>query len=299
MVSAVNEPAPPAPIIVGDPAEIAEDVYVIPDERVPLVPNVGIVLGTSGALVVDTGMGPENGRRVREHAESLAAGRRLLLTLTHFHPEHGFGAQAFRSVATTLYNRGQRDELREKGEAYLELFRTFGDHVAGQLEGVELVEPDVVYDGEVDVELGGARAELRTWGLAHTRADQTVFLPGERILFTGDLAENGLFPIFPYFPPDDVDIDGSRWISVLEQLEALEPRIVVPGHGAVGDAGILVAVREYLQVLRAESKQRRDEGQSLDDTVAALDTDFRARHPDWEQPEWIGFAVRSFYASVA
>ena len=54
--------------------EIASDVFVIPDRRVPLVPNIGIVLGVEAALVIDTGMGPVNGRKVLEAANRLAAG---------------------------------------------------------------------------------------------------------------------------------------------------------------------------------------------------------------------------------
>jgi glyoxylase-like metal-dependent hydrolase (beta-lactamase superfamily II) len=158
---------------------------VIPDGRAPLVPNVGIVLGERNALVVDTAMGPRNGMTVRELAEGLAGGRPLLLTITHFHPEHGFGAQAFLPDATIVYNRDQLDEFREKGQPYLEMFRTFGPGVSDQLEGVELVHPRVVYEGEADLDLGGRAVHLRTWGLAHTRGDQVVFLPEERILFAG------------------------------------------------------------------------------------------------------------------
>src|SRR6204780_472611 len=138
---------PPAPIV--DPSaikEIAAGVYVIGDRRVPLVPNIGIILGRDAALIVDTGMGPENGEIVLAAAKRLAGRRPLILTLTHFHPEHGFGAQAFKGVAKIHYNGAQRDELREKGEAYLGMFKTFGPGVAAALEGTLLVEPDEVYD---------------------------------------------------------------------------------------------------------------------------------------------------------
>lgn len=289
---------PPAPIVNGSPVEVAEGVYVVPDGRVPLVPNVGIVLGNRGALVVDTAMGPRNGAAIRSFAEELASGRALLLTITHFHPEHGFGAQAFLPEATILYNRAQLEELRQKGLPYLEMFRTFGEAVAEQLEGVELVEPHVVYEGEADLELGGRAAQLRTWGLAHTRGDQVVFLPRERVLFAGDLVESRFFPIFPYFPPEDADVDGSRWIAVLEELERLEPEVVVPGHGEVGDAGLIAAVREYLTALRSETERLAAEGLEVDDIVARLEPEFRQRHPDWGQPEWIGFGVRCFHAAL-
>ena len=85
----------PAPLVKGTPREIADGVHVVPDARVPLVPNIGIVLGSRYALVVDTGMGPKNGEVVLGSPSELAAGRRLVLTLTHFHPEHGYGAQSF------------------------------------------------------------------------------------------------------------------------------------------------------------------------------------------------------------
>jgi glyoxylase-like metal-dependent hydrolase (beta-lactamase superfamily II) len=287
----------PAPVVNGTPQEIAPGVYVVPDGRVPLVPNVGIVLGDDAALVVDTAMGPRNGGRVHELARELAGGRRLLLTITHFHPEHGYGAQAFRD-ATIVVNRAQLDEFHDKAAGYLEMFRTFGPAVAEQLEGVELVEPDEVYDGDVHVlDLGGRRVELRTWGQAHTRGDQVVWLPEERVLFTGDLVEERCFAIFPYFPPEDADVDGERWLAVLERLEALGPAVVVPGHGGVGGVEVVETARNYIAQLRDESRRLRVEGVPVDAAAEQLDASFRVRHPDWVQPEWIGFGVRHFYAS--
>ncbi len=296
-MSEVEAPTPPAPVVVSDPIEVARGVHVIPDGGVPLVPNIGIVVGERATLVVDTGIGPRNGARVREHAERLAGDRSLFLTLTHFHPEHGYGAQAFDPGATIVYNREQLEELRAKGMPYLEMFRTFGESVAEQLEGVRLVEPDLVYAGSAEVALGGRSAQLRTWGLAHTRGDQVVFLPEERVLFTGDLVESRCFAIFPWFPPDDVDVDGDRWITVLEELERLEPALVVPGHGEIGDAEVVATARDYLVRLREETWRLADDGASEDDAANELDRTMRALHPDWAQPEWISFGARCFHAA--
>jgi glyoxylase-like metal-dependent hydrolase (beta-lactamase superfamily II) len=290
--------APPSPDV--DPsglAQIAEGVWVIPDRRVPLVPNVGIVVGQDRALVVDVGMGPENGRRVLEAARDVAEGRPLVVTTTHFHPEHAFGLQAFRGEAHSLYNRDQLDELRAKGEAYVGMFRTFGPGVAAALEGVDLVEPDETYDGEAfELDLGGRGAQLLTRGLAHTRGDQVVFLPEERILFTGDLVESRIFPIYPYFPPDDADVNGSRWIEVLRWLESLEPAQVVPGHGEGGDVGLVTTAREYHELLREETFRETDTGADADAAVARIEPTIRERYPDWDQPEWIAFGIRCFRA---
>jgi glyoxylase-like metal-dependent hydrolase (beta-lactamase superfamily II) len=299
MSDAVNS-APPAPTV--DPTalkEIAPGVYVITDRRVPLVPNIGIILGNDAVLVVDTGMGPANGQKVLDSAKKLAGGKPLILTLTHFHPEHGFGAQVFKGVARIHYNRAQRDELAAKGEGYLGMFKTFGPGVAEALEGTNLVEPDDVYEGALaSIDLGGRTVELRTWGLAHTGGDQVVWLPKERILFAGDLAEERIFPIFPWFPPNDADIDGARWARVLGELIAWNPAIVVPGHGDIGGAEILKAVRDYMLDLGRRVAVERKAGKDADAIVASLGPKVRAEHPDWSAPEWIDFAIR-YYSTLS
>jgi glyoxylase-like metal-dependent hydrolase (beta-lactamase superfamily II) len=299
MSDAANS-APPAPNV--DPTalqEIAPGVHVITDHRVPLVPNIGIILGTDAALVVDTGMGPANGQKVLDCAKRLAGDRPLILTLTHFHPEHGFGAQVFKGAARIHYNRTQRDELAAKGEGYLGMFKTFGPGVAAALEGTKLVEPDDVYEGaSTTIDLGGRTVELRTWGLAHTAGDQVVWLPQERILFTGDLAEERIFPIFPWFPPNDADIDGARWAQVLGELIAWNPAIVVPGHGDLGGAEILKAVRDYMVDLGRRVAAERKTGKDADTIVASLGPKVRAEHPDWAAPEWIDFAIR-YYSTLS
>lgn len=298
MSDASTQAAPPPPVV--DPAamrEVADGVFVISDRRVPLVPNIGIVLGNDAALVVDTGMGPANGKKVLAAARKLAGDRRLLLTITHYHPEHGFGAQVFKNVAQIIYNRAQRDELQAKGEGYLGMFRTFGPGVAAALEGTEIVMPDTVYDGASEtLDLGGRKVELRTFGLAHTRGDQVVWLPVEGVLFTGDLAEERIFPIFPWFPPNDVDLDAAHWASVLGELAGWKPKIVVPGHGDVGGVEILNTVRGYMLDLQRRVAERGKSGEEPDRIVADLGPRIRAEHPDWESPEWIDFAIR-YYAS--
>lgn len=300
MSDATSNAGPPPPNVdPGGIKEIASGVFVIPDRRVPLVPNIGIVLGDEAALVVDTGMGPANGKKVLDAAKRVAGKRRMILTLTHFHPEHGFGAQAFKGAATILYNASQRDELKAKGEAYLGMFRGFGPGVAAALEGTTLVMPDEVYDGSSkELDLGGRKVELRNWGLAHTRGDQIVWLPAERILFTGDLAEERIFPIFPWFPPNDADLDAARWAKILTELDGWQPKIVVPGHGSVGGAEILRAVRDYMLDLGKRVAAERKSGNDADKIIAELAPKIRAEHPDWDAPEWIDFAIR-YYASLS
>ena len=286
-----------APVVHGRPVEIANGVFVIADGRVPLVPNIGVIVGERAALVVDTGLGPRNGAIVRDIARNLAGDRPLFLTITHFHPEHGFGAQAF-GDATIIYNRTQHEEFREKANGYLQTFRGLGDAVAQQLEGVTFVDPQLVYDSGADLDLGGKLVQLRTWGRAHSRGDQVVFLPAERVLFTGDLVENRFYPIFPFFPPYDVDVDGRNWMTVVEALMRLDPRVVIPGHGEVGGADLVATTLEYLTLLSSETKRLAAAGDNNEAIIAALDRQLRARYPDWDTSEpWrIATGVQTFLA---
>jgi glyoxylase-like metal-dependent hydrolase (beta-lactamase superfamily II) len=288
--------APPAPIVDTTAIrEIDRDIYVILDRRVPLVPNIGVALGGEKALVIDTGMGAGNGRAVLEAARGLAGGRELLLTITHFHPEHGYGAQPFKGVARIVYNEAQGEDLATKGPGYLAMFRGMGPTVAAALADTTLVAADELYEGDRrEIDLGGRSVQFRTWGKAHTRGDQVVYLPAERILFTGDLAEEKTFPIFPWFPPHDTDIDAANWLRALDDCLALQPRIVVPGHGEIGSAAILSDVRDYIADVAARVAQA--DGASDEAVVAQLRPALQAAHPDWHFPEWIDFAIRYFRA---
>lgn len=285
------------PVVSGEPHEVAPGVFIVPDDRVPLVPNVGVIVGERAALVVDTGLGPRNGQRVLALARELAGARDLLLTTTHFHPEHAYGTQVF-TEATIIVNREQRDEMRQKGQGYLDTFRSLGEEVAHELENVEFVDPQVVYYGACELDLGGLEVQLRSWGPAHSRGDQVVLLPDQRVLFAGDLVENRFFPILPYVPPYDVDVDGDRWITVLEELERSAPQIVIPGHGELGGAELITVYREYLEELREETRKLAADGQDADAIVGTLIPQMLGRRPDWDASEpWrIATAVQSFLA---
>jgi len=287
---AMTEPIYPYPdpvVEITQVQELARDLVVIPDRRVPLVPNVGVVGGMHSVLVVETGMGPGNAEKVLRFAADYAKGRRLYLTTTHFHPEHAFGAQVFAGEATFLINRVQAEDLAARGSGYLQQFRGFGEAVARELEGVELATPDVVYDDAYDLDLGGRTVQLRPTGQAHTKGDQVVLVPDADVLFTGDLVETGQFAIFPWFPPYDTDVSGTRWIEVMKHLIATSPKVVVPGHGDVGDAQRLADVREYLELLRDETWLRRDSAVSEETIIDEVTALMIQKHPEWEGREWI------------
>jgi glyoxylase-like metal-dependent hydrolase (beta-lactamase superfamily II) len=294
------EPRTHEPIVeISHARELARDLVVIPNLRVELVPNIGVIGGNHSVLVVETGLGPRNGEKVLAFAAEYAKGRKLYLTTTHFHPEHAFGAQAFAAEATYLVNSAQAADLAGKGPGYLEMFRGLGAPIARQLEGVELVTPDVVYDDTYELDLGGRVAQMRATGRAHSKGDQVVTVPDAGVLFTGDLVEAGQFAIFPWFPPYDVDVSGLRWIEVMRRLIATDPDVVVPGHGDISGPQLLADVREYLELLRDETWVRRDSAMSTETIAAEVMALMIERHREWAGQEWIEKGVGCFCAEHA
>jgi glyoxylase-like metal-dependent hydrolase (beta-lactamase superfamily II) len=285
---------PDPAVHVSGAVEVAADVLVVPNEHVSLVPNIGIIGGTEAILVVDTGLGLANATEVLTFADKIANGRRIHLTTTHFHPEHAFGASVFEG--SYVVNRAQAEDLRRKGSGYLEQFRGFGGAVAERLADVEVPVPDEVFDGVRALDLGGRTVLLRPTGRGHTLGDQVVEVPDAGVLFTGDLAETGQFAIFPWFPPHDTDVSGLAWIEVMDGLIAGGPRVVVPGHGSVGDIQVLQGVRDYLGELRDETWRRRDSAMELGEIVAEVRAVLIERHPEWAGQEWIERGVGCFCA---
>ncbi len=292
----VTDPRPPT-VDTAKPQEIADGVWVIRDHRIWLVPNIGIIVGKDAALVVDAGLGPANGERVLALARHLAGPKRqLFLTLTHFHPEHGYGAQVFRPDATILYNRAQRDELAEKGDRYLTLFRaTQGSAAVAALEGTRIVMPHAVYDGSsAEIDLGGRKVELHNRGLAHTRGDQVVFLPKERVLFAGDLIEERMFPIFPWFPPADVQIDGTNWVNILNGFRRFNPALIVPGHGDPGDLHIALNLAAHIEDTGRQVQALRKAGLSSAEILTQCKSRLIAAHPNWEHSALLDLEIAYF-----
>ncbi|MFF2549380.1 MBL fold metallo-hydrolase [Nocardia sp. NPDC058058] len=289
MTAAVTpeQPIPDPEVRTGQAREVSRDLVVIENRGAALVPNIGVIGGREAVLVVDTGMGPRNAEAVLEFAADYAAGRRLYLTTTHFHPEHAFGAEVFADAATYLINRAQALDLERKGAAYLEMFRGLGDSVARRLDDVRLVAPDLVYESEYELDLGGRLVRLRATGRGHSLGDQVIEIPDADVLFTGDLVEAGQFAIFPWFPPYDTDVSGIGWLEVMERLLAERPGTVVPGHGAIGGAELLADVRDYLRLLREETRVRRDSAVSQETIIAEVRAIVLARHPEWAGREWI------------
>ncbi len=126
-----------------------------------------------------------------------------------------------------------------------------------------LTQPDQTFDERLDVDLGGLRVELRHLGPAHSPGDILAWIPERRLVISGDMAfHQRLLPVFE-------DTDTAAWIETWERFAALEPEIVIPGHGDPTDlAEVTRYTRDYLVYLRARIAEVLDDGGDLQQAYA-------------------------------
>src|SRR6185436_1334442 len=121
-VQAQRGPAPDPLIRAGVTVMLGPHTYAIPDGNVPLVPNVGIVVGSRATLVVDTGLGRRNGEAVLREVAKVSRNSALYIVTTHFHAEHTMGYTAFPPSAQYVNSSIQEAEFDEAGMRQVETF---------------------------------------------------------------------------------------------------------------------------------------------------------------------------------
>ena len=148
-------------------------------------------------------------------------------------------------------------EIEEGSYALLSRMR---DYNRDRAEGTEVVMPDITFEQQYIIELGGMRIEVLYLGPGHSPGDIQVWLPQQRLVISGDMAfHQRLLPIF-----DNTDTKG--WLDTYERFLALEPQVVIPGHGVPTDVDeVTKYTRDYLAYLRAEVQKLLDEGGTLAD----------------------------------
>ena len=284
---------PPPYVQEGKTAKVSEHVWVIPDGRVNLVPNIGFIVGNKATLVVDSGMGDRNGQVVLRELQKVSKNVDLYLTTTHFHPEHVTGFHVFPVSAKLIRPAAQQQELPAKGPGMIASFSRMSPAHAELLKGAVMRPADIVFDSSVEIDLGGVTARLFTLGPAHTKGDNFILVKEDNVLFGGDIITNRFFPILP-----DADSNGKNWISILDRLAALQLRTIVPGHGEVDNIGIITRERELLQALQSRTQKLKSQGASAEDAAKTLSEEFRARYPQYEGAGLLPNGVKKFYAEA-
>jgi len=268
---------PPPPLVKPEGLrQISAHIHVIPDNSVPLVPNVGIIVGERAVLVVDTGLGPRNGATVLEVAQKLAGSRALYLVVTHFHPEHDLGAQAFPASTKLIRSTDQEKDIAEFGLELAKVFASRSPLNAELLKGADFRKADITFEKDYDLDIGGGvQARLTAMGPNHTRGDLAIWIAGDRVLFAGDIAMKAQ-PAFasPYS-------SLRHWLASLDALEALKPVVIVPSHGPNGDAtAFITGYRAYLTEVRDRTAAEKKAGHTADQAVETVTAAMATRYPD-------------------
>ncbi len=195
---------------------MADGVYVAVAE--PASVNIGLVVGASGCLVVDTGSSPEQGAVIRAAAERVAGVPVVAVLVTHWHWDHLFGLGGFDGVPSYAH---------ESVAAWLERPEGRADATGRGLDPAALARPSHTFSLARVIDLGGRRVEVVHFGRGHTDGDAIAFVPDVNVIFTGDLLESAGPPAF------GADCHLKEWPSAVDGVLGLvaETTVLVPGHG--------------------------------------------------------------------
>ncbi|WP_436318613.1 MBL fold metallo-hydrolase [Streptomyces nodosus] len=276
--------APDAPLGAGL-EEVADGVFAYV-QRVGgwCVNNAGLLVEPDRVTVVDTVATEARAHALRSAVAQLTAAEPKLLVNTHFHGDHTFGnAIVGGPGATVVAHERARTEMAAAGLGLTGLFPTV------EWGGIDVMLPNVTYTDRLTLHLGDRTAELLHLGPAHTTGDTVVWLPGERVLFAGDVLMRGCTP-FTLMG----SVAGS--LAAIEQLRALGPRVVVGGHGPVSGPEVLDETAGYLRWVQRLADGGRAAGLSPLET--AREAGF-AEYGDWLDRERLLGNLHRAYAEAA
>jgi glyoxylase-like metal-dependent hydrolase (beta-lactamase superfamily II) len=248
---------------------LAHGIYAVPGDSgrgSEGRPNAGFIVTGEGVVVVDALASPEQGQRLLRTIRQVTRQPIVWLVLTHHHPDHHFGAIVFRRAgAKVIAHPDTRVLASEAGRDALVADWT---RVVGidAMRGFEFADvPDRPVTATDTLRLGGRTIVITHPGAGHSAGDLMIWLPSERVLFAGDvLVEDGVTMV--------VDGSSRELLRALRTIDSLNPRVVVPGHGAIPRvAATLVArTRDYVSGLEADMRRAVERGVPMQRAMAAL-----------------------------
>lgn len=244
-------------------SKLAEGVYAYTAEGDP---NTGIIIGDDSVMVIDTQATPTMAQDVIRRIREVTDLPIKHVVMSHYHAVRVLGASAYqpeniyasRNTYDLIVERGQQDFESELGR----FPRLFAD--ASSIPG--LTWPNIVFEHELTVFMGKREVRILHLGRGHTKGDTVVWLPKEKILFSGDQVEYGATPYTG-------DAYHEEWPHTLEKIAALKPEKLVPGRGdaLVTAEQCLTAIngtRDFLAQMYGNVKKCRAAGMDLAATYA-------------------------------
>ena len=188
-------------------------------------PNTGIVIGDDAVMVIDTQATPVMAQDVIRRIRTVTDKPIRYVVLSHYHAVRVLGATGY-EPEHIIASRDTYDLIVERGEADMKSEIERFPRLFNAVESVPgLTWPTIVFERRMTLMLGKLRVEIMQVGRGHTKGDTIVWLPDERVLFSGDLVE---FDATPYTG----DAYLQDWPATLDAIAALKPEKLVPGRGA-------------------------------------------------------------------
>jgi glyoxylase-like metal-dependent hydrolase (beta-lactamase superfamily II) len=242
-------------------------------------PNTGIVIGDAAVLVVDTQATPVMAQDVIRRIRSVTDKPVRYVVLSHYHAVRVLGASAYqaehviasRDTWQLIAERGAAD-MQSEIERFPRLFRAV-ESVPG------LTWPTLVFERSLTLWLGALEVQILQLGRGHTRGDTVVWLPKERVLFSGDLVE---YEATPYAG----DCYFEDWPATLDAVAALKPDKLVPGRGralqtAAEAAAGVAGTRKFVAELYASVKRGVAAGRDLRTIYREVSAELRPQYGHW------------------
>jgi glyoxylase-like metal-dependent hydrolase (beta-lactamase superfamily II) len=249
---------------------VAEGVYVMPgsggvadEQNLGRIGNSGFIVGDTGVLAIDTGTSFLHGQALLAAVRAITPKPVRLALVTHTRPEFLFGGAAFQAagIPVVMHRKTALLMAARCDNCLKQLRQTLGDEA---MRGTTMIKADRQFEDSHRVDDIGRPVRVLHLGHASGPGDIAVFDERTGVLFGGGLLDAGRIP-------DIQDSDNMGWPQALTSLQALQARVVVPGHGAVGDGAVIVGVARYLTQLHSRARELVDNGTSLLDVPDALD----------------------------
>jgi glyoxylase-like metal-dependent hydrolase (beta-lactamase superfamily II) len=227
--------------------------------------NIGLVVTPAGAVLIDSGATFQSARQIHEAVRRVTTQplRWVINTGGQDHRWLGNGYFKAQEVEIIAHAQAQAD-MRNRGSDHVQGLRTalgpLADGTVPTLPSTWIAGPDE------RLVLGGVVVEFKYRGGAHTPGDVLVWLPGQRVLFTGDVVYvNRLLGVLPMS-------QTKPWLQTFAEIERLNPLRIVPGHGQVTDLATAQAeTKDYIVALRSHMKKAVDAGQDISAAVRTFD----------------------------
>lgn len=288
-----QQPAAPPPLVKENTTvRLGPHTYVIPDANVGLVPNVGIIVGSTATLVIDPGLGRRNGEAVVREVAKVSKNEEVYIASTHFHAEHTTGYIAFPPSARYVNSSIQEEEFAQGGMQMVKMFSGRSPLVADLLADAARRPAVVTFDRDYVLSLGDVDVRMVVVGPTHTRGDTGFFVSGDNVLFSGDVVMNESFLAA-------TAVSSARaWMAAFDTFEGMKPKTVVPSHGATGPGSIIEANRAIVRTVQTRARELKAQGRSADEAAASIQQELQAAHPGWPRANGLQALARSAYAEA-